>query len=112
MKQTLIWIIVLVFGIGIVYTRFFKPAEKLPDVSIYERRIDSLNNEIELHNQKIKQLDSLVDVQKAKVVKLEAKLGKTAAQAAQEHKKHEEDLKRLNAMSSSDVATLFSESFK
>ena len=49
---------------------------------------------------------------KTKVLKLEAKLGKTAAQAAQEHKKHEEDLKRLNAMSSSDVAALFSESFK
>ena len=112
MKQTLIWIIVLVFGIGIVYTRFFKPAEKLPDVSIYERRIDSLNNEIKANNIKVKQLDSLVDIQKTKINKLETKLSQTAAQAAQEHKKHEEDLKRLNAMSNSDVAALFSESFK
>ena len=112
MKQTIIWIIAILFAGGIAYNRFFKPESKLPDTSIYERRIDSLNNDIELHNQKIKQLDSLVDVQKARVTKLEARLGKTAAQAAQEHKKHEEDLKRLNAMSSSDVAALFSESFK
>lgn len=112
MKQIIIWIIVLLFAGGIVYTRFFKPQEKLPDISIYEKRIDSLNNEIELHNQKIKQLDSLVDIQKAKVSRLENKLSQTAAQAAQEHKKHEEDLKRLNAMSNSDVAALFSESFK
>ena len=34
MKQTLIWIIVLVFGIGIVYTRFFKPAEKLKQTTL------------------------------------------------------------------------------
>lgn len=112
MKQTLIWIIVLVFGIGIVYTRFFKPAEKLPDVSIYERRIDSLTNEIKANNIKVKQLDSLVDIQKSKIVNLENKLSQTAAQAAREQKQHEEDLKRLNAMSNSDVATLFTESFK
>jgi septal ring factor EnvC (AmiA/AmiB activator) len=112
MKQTLIWIIVLVFGIGIVYTRFFKPAEKLPDVSIYERRIDSLNNEIKANNIKVQQLDSLVDIQKSKINKLENKLSKTAAEAAKEQKEHEEDLKRINAMSNSDVAALFSESFK
>ena len=82
MKQTIIWIIVILFAGGITYTRFFKPQQKLPDTSIYEKRIDSLSNEIELNNQKIKQLDSLVDVQKAKVLKLENKLGKTAAEAA------------------------------
>ena len=112
MKQAIIWIIILVFGGGIVYSRFFKPQEKLPDTSVYERRIDSLNNEIELNNKKMLQLDSLADIQKAKITKLETKLSQTAAQAAQEHKKHEEDLKRLNAMSNSDVAALFSESFK
>ena len=52
MKQAIIWIIILVFGGGIVYSRFFKPQEKLPDTSVYERRIDSLNNEIELNNKK------------------------------------------------------------
>jgi septal ring factor EnvC (AmiA/AmiB activator) len=112
MKQAIIWIIILVFGGGIVYSRFFKPQEKLPDISIYEKRIDSLNNEIELNNKKIKQLDSLADVQKTKISKLENKLSQTAAQAAQEHKKHEEDLKRINAMSNSDVTALFAESFK
>jgi septal ring factor EnvC (AmiA/AmiB activator) len=112
MKQTLIWIIVLVFGIGIVYTRFFKPVEKLPDVSIYERRIDSLNNEIKANHVKVQQLDSMVNVQKSKITKLETKLSQTAAQAAREQKEHEEDLKRINAMSNSDVAALFSESFK
>ena len=112
MKQAIIWIIILVFGGGIVYSRFFKPQEKLPDTSIYEKRIDSLNNEIELNNKKIKQLDSLADVQKTKISKLENKLSQTAAQAAQEHKKHEEDLKRINAMSNSDVTALFAESFK
>ena len=112
MKQIIIWIIVILFAGGIAYTRFFKLTPTLPDIYTFEKTIDSLNNEIELHNQKIKQLDSLVDVQKAKVSKLELKLNKTAVQAAQEHKKHEEDLKRLNAMSNSDVAALFSESFK
>jgi septal ring factor EnvC (AmiA/AmiB activator) len=112
MKQTLIWIIVLVFGIGIVYTRFSKPAEKLPDVSIYERRIDSLNNEIKANHNKVCQLDSMVKIQKSKIIKLESKLNQTAAQAAKEHKKYEENLKRLNAMSNSDIATLFAKIFK
>lgn len=112
MKQAIIWIIVLVFGGGIVYSRFFKPTEKLPDVSIYERRIDSLNNEIKANNIKVQQLDSMVDIQKSKINKLENKLSKTAAEAAREQKEHEEDLKRISAMSNSDVATLFSESFK
>lgn len=112
MKQALLIIIVLVFGGGIIYSRFFKPTTPLPDVSIYERRIDSLNAEIELHNKKVLQLDSLVDVQKTKITKLENKLSKTAAEAAKEQKEHEEDLKRINAMSNSDVAALFTESFK
>ena len=112
MKQIIIWIIALLFAGGIAYTRFFKPQPKLPDTSIYEKRIDSLNNEIELNNKKIMELDSLVDVQKARVLKLENKLGKTAAEAAKEHKQHEEDLKRISAMSNSDVASLFAESFK
>ena len=54
MKQIIIWIIVLLFAGGIAYTRFIKPQQKLPDTSIFEKRIDSLNNEIELHNQKQK----------------------------------------------------------
>ena len=112
MKQITIWIIVLLFAGGIAYTRFIKPQQKLPDTSIFEKRIDSLNNEIELHNQKIKQLDSLVNIQKTKIIKLENKLSKTATQAAQEYKQHEEDLKRINAMSNSDIAALFAESFK
>jgi hypothetical protein len=52
MKQAIIWIIVILFAGGIAYTRFFKPESKLPDTSIYEKRIDSLNNEIELHKKK------------------------------------------------------------
>lgn len=112
MKQTIIWIIVILFAGGIAYNRFFKPESKLPDTFIYESRIDSLNIKIELHNQKIKQLDSLVNIQKTKIIKLENKLSKTASQAAQEHKQHEEDLKRINAMSNSDIAALFAESFK
>jgi len=112
MKQAIIWIIILVFGGGIVYSRFFKPQEKLPDTSVYERRIDSLNNEIELNNKKMLQLDSLVDIQENKINRLEKKLSKTAAEAAKEQKEHEEDLKRINAMSNSDVAALFAESFK
>lgn len=112
MKQTLIWIIVLVLSIGLIYNRFFKPVQKLPDVSVYERRIDSLTIEIELHNQKVKQLDSLSNIQKIKIKKLENKLSKTAADAANEQKEHEKDLKRISAMSNSDVAALFTESFK
>jgi hypothetical protein len=54
----------------------------------------------------------MVDIQKSKINKLENKLSKTAAEAAREQKEHEEDLKRISAMSNSDVAALFSESFK
>ena len=50
MKQITIWIIVLLFAGGIAYTRFIKPQQKLPDTSIFEKRIDSLNNEIEFQN--------------------------------------------------------------
>ena len=71
-----------------------------------------MNNEIKANNIKVQQLDSLVDIQKSKINKLENILSKTAAEAAREQKEHEEDLKRINAMSNNDITALFSESFK
>ena len=81
-----------------------------------EARIISENkNEADSANKSQTALNKQEEKEKEKenkINRLEKKLSKTAAEAAKEQKEHEEDLKRINAMSNSDVAALFAESFK
>jgi hypothetical protein len=53
----------------------------------------------------------LNNIQENKIKVLTTKLGNTAVLAAKEHKQHEEDIKRIGAMSNNDITALFTTSF-
>ena len=71
----------------------------------------SIPNAILINHKEIAKFDSLNILQEVKIKKLTAKLGNTAALAAKEHKQHEEDIKRIGAMSNNDITALFTTSF-
>lgn len=112
MKELLYIVIGIVLG-GWLYSKFLvKKSQPLPDVSIYTNRIDSLNQEIEKDKGKLATYDSISNVQEKKIARLQQRLKNTAGEAAQEQKEHEEDIKRIRAMSNNDIAAAFTESFK
>ena len=111
MKDIVYIVIGIVVG-ALLYKKFFTKTAKLPDTSVYEHRIDSLQKEIEMDKSKIAVYDSISNQQEEKIAKLKKRLNNTAAEAAQEEKEHEKDLNRIRAMSNNDIAATFAESFK
>jgi hypothetical protein len=111
--KDLVYILVGILIGGWLYSKFLvKKDQPLPDVSIYENRIDSLQKEIEKDKSKLTTYDSISKAQEGKIARLEGRLKNTAGRAAQEQKEHEEDLKRIRSMSNNDIAAAFTESFK
>ena len=109
--KNIIIISLVILGGASLYSLHVKATAGLPNVEGYQRTIDSLNNAILINHKEIAKFDSLNTLQEGKIKKLTAKLGNTAALAAKEHKQHEEDIKRIGAMSNNDVTALFTESF-
>ena len=109
--KNIIIILLVILGGAAVYSSYVKDVPGLPNVEGYQRTIDSLNNAILINHKEIAKFDSLNTIQESKIKVLTAKLGNTAAEAAKEHKQHEEDIKRIGAMSNNDVTALFTESF-
>jgi len=109
--KNVIVVLVIILGGAVVYSLHIKDMTGLPNVEGYQKTIDSLNNAIELNKKEIARFDSLNNIQEEKIKKLNVRLSNTAATAAKEHKQHEEDIKRIGAMSSNDVTALFTESF-
>lgn len=109
--KNVIAVLVIILGGAVVYSLRTKDMTGLPNVEGYQKTIDSLNNAIELNKKEIARFDSLNNIQEEKIKKLNVRLSNTAATAAKEHKQHEEDIKRIGAMSNNDVTALFTESF-
>jgi uncharacterized membrane protein len=109
--KNIIIILLVILGGAAVYSSYVKDVPGLPNVEGYQRTIDSLNNAILINHKEIAKFDSLNTIQQNKIKVLTVKLGKTAAEAAKEHKQHEEDIKRIGAMSNNDVTALFTTSF-
>ena len=109
--KNVIVVSVIILGGAVVYSLHIKDMTGLPNVEGYQKTIDSLNNAIELNRKEIARFDSLNNIQEEKIKKLNVRLSNTAATAAKEHKQHEEDIKRIGAMSNNDVTALFTESF-
>ena len=111
--KDLVYIAIGILLGGWLYSKFLvKENQSLPDVSIYENRIDSLAKEIEKDKSKLTTYDSISKAQDQKIVRLEGRLKTTAGKAAQEQKEHQEDLKRIRSMSTNDITAAFTESFK
>lgn len=109
--KNIIIILLVILGGAAVYSSYSKDVPGLPNVEGYQRTIDSLNNAILINHKEIAKFDSLNTLQEGKIKVLTAKLGNTAAEAVKEHKQHEEDIKRIGAMSNNDVTALFTTSF-
>jgi len=109
--KNVIVVLLVILGGAVVYSLHVKDMAEIPNVERYQRTIDSLNNAILLNHKEIAKFDSLNNIQENKIKVLTTKLGNTAVLAAKEHKQHEEDIKRIGAMSNNDVTALFTESF-
>jgi hypothetical protein len=109
--KNVIVVLLVILGGAVVYSLHVKDITELPNVEGYQRTIDSLNNAILINHKEIAKFDSLNNIQEEKIKKLNVRLSNTAATAAKEHKQHEEDIKRIGAMSNNDVTALFTESF-
>ena len=109
--KNVIVVLLIILGGAVVYSLYVKDMSSLPNVEGYQKTIDSLNNAIDLNKKEIARFDSLNNIQEEKIKKLNVRLSNTAATAAKEHKQHEEDIKRIGAMSNNDVTALFTESF-
>ena len=109
--KNLIVVLLVILGGAVIYSLHVKDMTELPNVEGYQRTIDSLSKAILINNKEIAKFDSLNNIQGKKIKILTAKLGNTAVLAAKEHKQHEEDIKRIGAMSNNDVTTLFTTSF-
>jgi len=109
--KNIVIILLVVFGGAAMYTLSIKNTVGTPNIDKYQKTIDSLNNAILLNKKEIAKYDSLNNLQEEKIKKLNVRLSNTAVTAAQEHKKHEEDIKRIGAMSNNDITALFTESF-
>ena len=109
--KNVIVVLLIILGGGTIYSLYVKDMTGLPNVEGYQKTIDSLNNAILLNHKEIAKFDSLNTIQENKIKLLTTKLGNTAVLAAKEHKQHEEDIKRIGAMSNNDITALFTESF-
>jgi uncharacterized membrane protein len=109
--KNIIIVLLIILGGAVIYSLHVKDMTSLPNVEGYQKTIDSLNNAILTSKKEIARFDSLNNIQENKIKILTTKLGNTAVLAAKEHKKHEEDIKRIGAMSNNDVTALFTESF-
>jgi hypothetical protein len=112
MKDLLYIVIGIVAGAWIYSKYFSKKPQSLPDTSVYENRIDSLQKAIIADKAKLTTYDSIATAQETKIARLNKKLQDIADEAAQQQKQHEEDIQRIGAMSNNDIASTFAESFK
>lgn len=101
--------ILLIFGIG--YLAFYKDAP-IVDVSVYEHKIDSLNNLITINNNKIDSLSGLEITKEKDIDELKKQLAGLSNKNKDLKKKYDEEVALINTMSNDDVVSLFTKTFK
>jgi uncharacterized coiled-coil protein SlyX len=112
MKKFII-ILALFGGIGvIVYLSVFRKNGGIIDTAHYQVTIDSLNNVITESNLKIDSLNKSVENRNAKIAAYDVELAGLKNKLNKEKKLHEEDINRINAMSSSELSSTFADEFK
>ena len=91
---------------------FFRKNGGIIDTSHYQVTIDSLNNVITKSNLKIDSLNKSVENRNAKIAAYDVELAGLKNKLNKEKKAHEEDINRINAMSSSELSSTFADEFK
>lgn len=82
------------------------------DTSHYQKTIDSLNREISKNNLKIDSLDKSVNNRNAKIVAYNIELAELKNKLNKQKIAHEKDINRINAMSSSELSSTFTNEFR
>lgn len=112
MKKNIIFLIFFL-GIGfLIYTSVFNKKNNVVDTSHYQKTIDSLNIKITKSNLKIDSLYKSVDNRNAKIAAFNIELAGLKNKLNKEKKAHEQDINRINAMSSSELSSSFADEFK
>jgi peptidoglycan hydrolase CwlO-like protein len=110
-KFTLSVLLNIVLGAGIVYLLFFNNPP-IVDVSVYQNKIDSLQNLVKINNQKIDSLSNLETQKEKDIDNLKNQLSGLANKNKDLKKKYEAEVALVNSMSNDDIVDLFTETFK
>jgi uncharacterized coiled-coil DUF342 family protein len=108
-------IIFLIFSLGIgflIYMSIFNKKNVIIDTSHYQKTIDSLNMTITESDLKIDSLNESVKNRNAKIAAFDTELAGLKNKLNKEKKVHEQDINRINTMSSSQLSSSFANEFK
>ena len=96
---------------GVVYLLFFNNPP-IVDVTVYQKKIDSLQNLVTINNQKIDSLSNL-DIQKEKDIEsLKNQLAGLSNKNKDLKRKYDEQIALINSMSDDDIVIVFTKTFK
>lgn len=100
-----------ILGVGVVYLLLFNN-QPIVDVTVHQKKIDSLQSLIQTNNQKIDSL-SYLDVQKEKDIEyLKNQLAGLSNKNKDLKKRYEEQIALINSMSNDDIVIVFTKTFK
>ena len=110
-KFTLSVLLNVVLGVGIVYLLFFNNPP-IVDVSVYQNRIDSLQNLITINNQKLDSVSNLETQKEKDIDVLKSQLSELSNKNKDLKKKYDAKVALINSMSNDDIVYVFTETFK
>lgn len=108
---TLSYILNFLLIAAVIYLLFGSKTEPV-DLSGYENKIDSLNLVLDKNNKRLDSLSQAEVKYEEDINRLKIKLADLKNKNEKQKKQHDQEISAINAMSNSDVATLFTESFK
>ena len=101
----------ILLGVGVVYLLFFNNPP-IVDVSVYQNRIDSLQNLVYVNDKKIDSLSKLEIKQEQDIDNLKNQLCSLSNKNKDLKKKYDAEVALLNTMSNDDIVSVFTETFK
>lgn len=96
---------------GVVYLLFFNNPP-IVDVSVYQKRIDSLQNLVTINNHKLDSLSNLETKKEQDIDDLKKQLANLSNKNKDLKKKYDTEVALVNSMSNDDIVDLFTETFK
>jgi uncharacterized coiled-coil DUF342 family protein len=112
MKKNIIFLIFFLAIGFLIYMSVFNKKNDIIDTSHYQKTIDSLNMTITKSNLRIDSLNKSVENRNAKIAAFNIELAGLKNKLNKEKKAHEQDINRINAMSSSELSSSFANEFK
>jgi uncharacterized coiled-coil protein SlyX len=110
-KFTLSVLLNIILVVGVVYLLFFNNPP-IVDVTVYQKRIDSLQNLVSINNHKIDSLSGLEIKKEKDIDDLKNQLANLSNKNKNLKKKYDAEVALVNSMSNDDIVDLFTETFK